>query len=318
MTLTLFNELVSMAPKESADTPLDVAGTGLDEAELEQYIHSIGERIRAIRTRRGMIRKHLSKHSGVSERYLAQAESGKANLSVSLLWRIARAMEVPLTELLPSGSASPGNPALQMMLARMSAEQQEAALELLKRRFVKSGGQVHGVALVGLRGAGKTRLGGLLADEYKLPFVRLGEVIEEIAQMSVGELFSLGGQHAYRRIERQALEQTIEQHPLAILESGGSLVTERETYNLLLDHYFTVWVKATPEEHMSRVMDQGDLRPMADNEKAMEDLKLILTEREAEYAMADYTLDTGGRKVLDCSLELARRCEEFLEPGQSG
>ncbi|MCB1756063.1 MAG: helix-turn-helix transcriptional regulator [Gammaproteobacteria bacterium] len=306
-----------MALKESTGDTLKVAESSLNEAELEQYIHSIGERIRAIRTRRGMIRKHLSKHSGVSERYLAQAESGKANLSVSLLWRIARAMEVQLTELLPNASAAPGSPALQMMLARLNAEQQEAALELLKRRFVKSGGQVQGVALVGLRGAGKTRLGSLLADEYKLPFIRLGDVIEEIAQMSIGELFSLGGQHAYRRIERQALEQTIETHPLAVVESGGSLVTESDTYSRLLDNYFTVWVKATAEEHMNRVMDQGDMRPMADNEQAMEDLKLILAEREAEYRMADYILDTSRRKVLDCSLELARCCEEYLQSGES-
>lgn len=285
-----------------------------DRAELNAYVHGIGKRIRALRTKRGMIRKDLSYHSGVSERYLAQAETGKANMSVALLWRIARGMGVRMPELFPDCSGQGGHIALQTMLSRLNDEQQEAAFDLLKRRFVKSHEAVNGIALVGLRGAGKTRLGSLLADEFKVPFVRLGETIEKIAQMSMAELFSLGGQKAYRRIEKQALEQVMEEYPRAILETGGSLVTQPDTYSILLDNYYTVWVKASPEEHMSRVLDQGDLRPMAGSEEAMDDLRLIVAEREADYKLADYTLDTSGRKVLDCSLELANCCTPFLEP----
>lgn len=280
--------------------------------EAELYNQRIGERIRALRSRRSMIRKHLSTHSGVSERYLAQAEAGKANISIAVLWRIAQALEVKLIDLLPEGNDAGINPSLLSLLGRLDEQQQQDALNILKRRFIKAQEQFHGVALIGLRGAGKSTLGALLADEFQVPFIRLSEVIEQLAQIDIDELFSLGGQKSYRRLEKQALEQVLQEHPLAVLETGGSLVSQPDTFHLLLESYFTVWVKATPEEHMNRVLAQGDMRPMAGNQQAMDDLKLILVEREAEYRLASYILDTSARKVLECSLELARQCESYL------
>jgi len=281
-------------------------------AEAERYKQRIGVHIRAIRLRRGMIRKDLSKHSDVSERYLAQAEAGKANISIAVLWRIAHALEVKLTELLPDSDTVSINSPLLALLARLNSAQQEAAFEVLKKRFAKPLQDTHGVALIGLRGAGKSHLGRLLAEEYQLPFIRLGEVIEKLAQMRSGEIFSLCGQRTYRRLEQQALAQVLQNHPLAVLETGGSLVTQPDTFQRLQDSYFTVWIKASAEEHMSRVLAQGDTRPMAGNTQAMQDLKLILAEREADYRQAHYTLDTSGRKVAACFAELARQCQPYV------
>lgn len=303
---------------ESKDTgeivaPMTADPSSVEDSELDQYIQRIGERIRGIRARRGMIRKHLSKHSGISERYLAQAEAGKANISIALLWRIAQALEVKLINLLPEGEMVESGTPLLALIRHLTPKEQECAYGLLQKRFTRPQNAVHGVALIGLRGAGKTRLGSLLADDCKVPFVRLGEVIQRQAGMSIGELFSLGGQKAYRRQERQALEYVLAHHPVAVVEAGGSLVSQPDTFNLLLDSYYTVWLKATPEEHMNRTLAQGDLRPMAGNKDALEDLKLILTEREPDYQLANYVLDTSGRKVIDCLLELVTQCEPYLK-----
>jgi XRE family aerobic/anaerobic benzoate catabolism transcriptional regulator len=285
-----------------------------DNADLEQYITGIGDRIRAMRTSRGMIRKDLSRQSGVSERYIAQVETGKANISIAMLWRIAQSMGVRIPELFPDCDARSGNAPLLLFLSRLDKEQQDAALALLKRRFGKSNQQVRGVALIGLRGAGKSSLGRMLADEFGVRFVQISELIEKYAKMSTAELFSLGGQKAYRRMEMQALDEALGDSSKIVLETGGSLVTQPDTFKLLLDSYYTVWVKASPEEHMNRVLAQGDLRPMAgsDNDEAMEDLKLILREREVGYSQADYILDTSHRSLLDCAQELANHCGDYL------
>lgn len=283
-----------------------------DDANLEQYISGIGDRIRAMRTSRGMIRKDLSRQSGVSERYIAQVETGKANISIAMLWKIAHSMGVRIPELFPDCDLRSGNAPLLTFLSRLDQDQQETALELLKRRFSKSNQQIRGVALIGLRGAGKSSLGRMLADEFGVRFVQVSELIEKYAQMSTGELIALGGQKAYRRMEKQALEEALEIDSNIVLETGGSLVTQSDTFKLLLDSYYTVWVKALPEEHMNRVLAQGDLRPMADNDEAMEDLKLILKEREAGYSQADYILDTSQRSLLECARELANQCRHYL------
>lgn len=280
--------------------------------ELENYIARIGEQIKIIRSRRGMIRKDLSKHSDVSERYLAQAETGKANISIALLWRIAHALDVEISDLLPETSARTVNTTLLNLLRNMDEDAQKVSFSVLKNHFAKQIEKGHGVALIGLRGAGKTRLGSLLADEFRLPFVRLGEVIEKQAQMDIGELLSLGGQAAFRRIEKQALEYVIENYPMAVLEVGGSLVSQSDTFNVLLDSFYSIWLKALPEEHMQRVLDQGDLRPMAGNKEALEDLRLILSQREEEYQLANYTLDTSRRSITDCLLELVDNARPYL------
>lgn len=292
---------------EDEETP------GVDE--LSRSLAYLSARVRALRARRGMTRKDLSRDSGISERYLAQLENGDANPSVALLLRMAGAMGVDIQELLPT-RANHGlrlTPLLEL-LQRLEPEEEEAAYKLLIHHFPRLHGPFRGVALIGLRGAGKSTLGMKLARRHGLPFLRLGDVVEQLGGMNLGELFSLGGQKAYRRLEGQALRHVLENHPLAVLEAGGSLVSEPRTFELLLGSYFTVWVRASPEEHMNRVVSQGDLRPMEGNEAAMDDLRRILAEREPYYRMANAILDTGGRTVAECLTELDHLTGSYLRP----
>lgn len=284
---------------------------------VRDYIAGIGERTRGLRAERGMSRKDLSRHSGISERYLAQLEGGQANISVALLWQIAEALNVGFQDLLPAGDGlgiqlKP----LQSFLEHLSVDQQKAAYRLLRKTFTDAPGPAQGVALLGLRGGGKTTLGQRLSEELKLPFVHLGDLIEELAGMETAELFSLGGQKAYRRLEHQAVRQVIDRHETVVLETGGSLVSEQETYNDVLGSFYTVWIKASPEEHMERVIAQGDLRPMRDSTEAMSDLRRILAERESNYSAANYVLDTSGRGVEDCVRELVEQCKYYGRAGR--
>lgn len=273
----------------------------------ETYLRALGERVRNIRARRGMTRKMLSRHSGVSERYLAQLESGRGNISIGLLRQVAQAMNMPLAELADDRPERPVEMTLLLgYLGRLSPAELSRAHALLADRFDRRDGRRERIALIGLRGAGKTTLGARLAERLGVPFVRLVQEIEAESAMSVSEIFSLSGQAAYRRHERRALERVLDEHRAAVIEVGGSLVSEPETYELLLNGCRTVWLRATPEEHMSRVIGQGDTRPMAGNSEAMDDLRRILGNREALYAKADATLDTSGRTVEDCLDELVR------------
>lgn len=268
------------------------------------YTEVIGERVRATRARRGMARKQLSAESNISERYLAQLEGGKANISIVLLHRLAKAMVVPLTDLLP-GSDTRALPAeLDALLGRLEPEQLNKAYRLLADHFEPRRRRLCGVALIGLRGGGKTTLGERIASELQVPFLRISEVVEDIAGMSLSEIMALGGQSSYRRMELEALDKTLEQHHFSIIEAGGSLVSEPETYQRLLQHFFTVWIQASPEEHMQRVIAQGDTRPIQGNRRAMDDLRRILIEREADYRKADYILSTSHRSIDNCFDEL--------------
>lgn len=306
------------APAQRGSAPADDAPGAMTDP-IKDYIAGIGERTRGIRAQRGMSRKDLSRHSGISERYLAQLESGHANISVALLWQLAEALNVGFQELLPDGHARAVElKPLLTFLERLSLDEQKAAYSLLRKQFSDAKGPLHGVALVGLRGGGKTTLGGLLAQQLKVPFVRLGDVIEKLAGMKTPELFSLGGQKAYRRLEHQAVRQVIDDNASVVVETGGSLVSEQQTYDALLGSFYTVWIKASPEEHMSRVIAQGDLRPMEGNAEAMSDLKLILEERESYYSAANYVLDTSGRSVQDCLQELVSQCRPYLRRDGSG
>jgi len=274
----------------------------------------VGLRVRAVRSRRGLTRKHLAYHSQVSERYLAQLESGEANISLSLLSRIARALGVRVGEFLPldEGALALYEP-LHELVGALSPEKQQQAYLLLRNTFNRDRSARRGVALVGLRGAGKSTLGNLLARHYRVPFIRLDEMIAQLSGMDIGELISLRGQEVYRRFELQALEQTIADYRQVVLETGGSLISQWETYSILRDHYYTVWLRALPEDHMRRVMAQGDLRPFAGStSKAMQDLKLILDEREADYGLADYSLLTSSRSIEECLQELVRSCQPVL------
>lgn len=284
-----------------------------DGPAVEIYLGALGERVRVLRARRGMTRKSLAAHSGISERYIAQLESGEANASVALLWRVAEAFGITFAELLQApDSAGAVLPELERFLRTLDRERQAEALELLRARYAGGAPGTRGMALIGLRGAGKSTLGVRLAERLGVPFVRLGGLIEELGGMPVGELFSLRGQSSYRRLERQALELAIERHPRAVVEAGGSLVTERETYDRLLEAYRVVWIRAEPDDHFRRVLRQGDLRPLQESREAMEDMRHILAEREPLYAAAHRQLMTSGKPLEACVAELAAFAESSL------
>ncbi len=291
--------------------PLPAGGEGAalrrGASGAQAYNRHIANRVRGIRAQRGVSRKLLAQHAGVSERYLAQIEQGQANLSIALLWQIAQALDTdPLTLLSEEVSATDTATLLQAFIAQLDEAQQQEAFALLRERFEAARDAQQGIALLGLRGAGKTTLGRLLARRTGLPFVQLTDVIERIGNMAIEEIFSLGGQPMYRRLEKQAVACVRDDYRNVILETGGSLVSAADTYSLLRRHFFTVWVRALPEEHMQRVIAQGDLRPMAGNTSAMEDLQQILQEREPLYRAADHVLETSARSVDDCIEELAR------------
>jgi XRE family aerobic/anaerobic benzoate catabolism transcriptional regulator len=266
-----------------------------DATEDASLLANIGKRVREARERRGMARKNLSQHSSVSERYLAHLEAGEANVSVLLLRNVARALGMPLTELVDAQESSVEQRLIRRFLDNLPERQLEDVVFRLMRDFgPEAAARKRRLALVGLRGGGKTTLGSALADELRLPFVELDREIERDAGISLSEVFSLYGQTGYRRIERSCLERIIQSGKQIVMAVGGGIVAEPETYNLLLANCFTVWIKASPAEHMARVVAQGDFRPMQGNAEAMEDLNRILAAREPLYRKADVTLDTVG------------------------
>lgn len=283
-----------------------------ENVQMRELLEFLSRRVRRLRAARGMTRKNLSRHSRVSERYLAQLESGKANPSVDILVRVADSLGVPFAQLLsdPEQSAQTRYAPLWQMLRDLTLGQQQEAYKLLSGVF--GGNERRGVALIGLRGAGKSSLGIELARSYGVDFVRLSDVIEDRGGMKVSELISLVGQKAYRRIEGEAIEEIVGRRSAVVLEVGGSIVSESRTFERLLTSFYTVWIKAAPEEHMNRVIEQGDMRPMAGNEQAMTDLRRILAEREDQYRRADYVLDTSGRLFDECLEELINACNSVL------
>ena len=272
------------------------------------YLARLGDRVREARARRGMSRKQLAAGSGVSERYLAQLETGQGNVSILLLRQIASALELPLTELLAEDSGDTVELTLTTQFLKRLPRQKLAAVrsQLVRDYGSAQGERMKRIALVGLRGAGKSTLGARLARTLSVPFVELDREIEREAGTSLSEIFLLYGQAGYRRYERRCLERMIEKHNRAVIATGGSIVSEPGTYEFLLSTCFTVWLKAEPEEHMARVVAQGDTRPMAGNEQAMEDLRRILEGRAALYRQADVIVDTA-RKTPEQSLAALRK-----------
>jgi XRE family transcriptional regulator, aerobic/anaerobic benzoate catabolism transcriptional regulator len=294
---------VRESARKTADRPApsrhDLEGT---------FLHALGERVRDARARRGMTRKILARDSGVSERHLAQLESGRGNVSIVLLLRIAQALNLPLSELLHEHGAQSVELALiDQLLRRLPAQTLPEVRAEMLRKFGSAYADRSGrIALIGLRGAGKSTLGAKLAKELGIPFVELDREIEREAGTSLSEIFLLYGQAGYRRYERRCLEKTIEQHPRLVIATGGSLVSEPGTFDLLLAACTTVWLKAQPEEHMARVVAQGDTRPMAGNREAMDDLRRILRGRATLYGQADVTVDTANKTVEQSLKELRK------------
>lgn len=260
----------------------------------------LGTRVRELRNRRGMIRKALAHAADVSERHLAQLEAGGGNVSVVLLRRIALALGVSLAQLFaPDAQAEAETQheklALQRFLERLPAHRVAEVLSRLTREFgEEERARRARIALIGIRGAGKSTLGSKLAADWRIPFIELDAEIEKDAGMPLGEIFSLYGQAGYRAIERRLLERVLAEHPRAILSVGGGVVSEIETYDYLLANCYTVWIKARPEEYMARVIAQGDFRVMGGSDQAMEELRRILEAREPLYRQADLVLDTTG------------------------
>ena len=266
----------------------------------EEYLIILGERVRTLRARRGISRKILASTSDISERYLAQLESGRGNISISLLRQLAFAMDVSLEELVRDGpERSVEHSFLLQHLDEMPSDAISKIYALVMGQSDEPSERVNRIALIGLRGAGKSTLGRALAGKLDFPFVELVREIEREAGMSINEVFSLSGQASYRRLERQCLENTVNRFEKVVISVGGSLVSEPGTYERLLKQCYTVWLKADPEEHMKRVIGQGDYRPMAGNVQAMDDLRRILTDRETLYGKADTIVDTSADSVED-------------------
>ena len=279
------------------------------------FLLALGSRVRKLRNRRGMTRKTVSREADVSERHLAQLEAGEGNVSVVLLKRIASAVNVSLVELFAPEAEEPVEKRLiQRFLERLPSHRLEDVVFRLMRDFGHEEKVRRArIALIGMRGAGKSTLGAKLATEMKARFVELDSEIEKDTGMPLGEIFSLYGQSGYRAIERRTLERVLKEQERAVLSVGGGVVSEKETYDFLLSNCYTVWIKAQPEEHMSRVMAQGDFRVMAGSDQAMEDLRRILEAREPLYRKADLWLDTSGSSVEESFAKLKAELQAHLQ-----
>lgn len=273
----------------------------------ELYLKRVGERVRLQRAGRGMSRRLLAEVSGVSERYLAELERGAGNASLLVLRQIATALSVRISDLI---SDRP-DPPVDLMLAvhkleRLSPEDLQAARRLLTDRFGHVFEPEGRIALIGLRGAGKTTIGRRAAEIAGLPFIELGRDIERAAQMSIGEIYAREGQEGFRRREYDRLEALVRSHARAIIATGGSLVTEPATFDLLLSTCTVVWIKARPAEHLARVRAQGDVRPMEQSRQASDDIEAILARRTPLYAKAQHTIDTSELDEKAAAAELVR------------
>lgn len=279
-----------------------------DEREDGEFLSALGKRAREIRDRRGMTRKLVAREAKVSERHLAHLETGEGNVSIVLLRHIARALDVSLVELLaPETEDTVEKRLIRRFLERLPRHRLEEVVFRLMRDFGHDEAvRRKRIALIGLRGAGKSTLGSRLAQMDGVPFIELDHEIERDTGMPASEIFALYGQAGYRRIERRTLERVIQNNERAVISVGGGVVAQPESYDMLLSNCLTVWVKAQPEEHMARVMAQGDLRPMAGNDEAMEDLKRILEARESLYVRADAVVDTSG-ETMDQSFTKLRK-----------
>jgi XRE family aerobic/anaerobic benzoate catabolism transcriptional regulator len=278
------------------------------------FLDQLGQRVRTMRALRGMSRKVLAKVSGISERYIAQLESGKGNVSIVLLRRVSNAMGAHLEDLIPAAEPSPDWAVIRDLLRKATPGQIAQAKDILAGQSASQ--QIKsfaGIALIGLRGAGKSTLGKLLASKIGWNFVELNKEIEAQNGLSVAEIIALYGQEGFRRLEQAALTQLLARKELTVLATGGGIVSEPVTFDLVLSSFYTIWLKAEPEEHMARVRKQGDLRPMADDRSAMAELRNILTSREPLYARASAVVDTAGLTIDAAAARLLDAVSPILQ-----
>jgi XRE family aerobic/anaerobic benzoate catabolism transcriptional regulator len=270
------------------------------------FLEQLGQRVRTMRALHGMSRKVLAKVSGISERYIAQLEGGKGNVSIVLLRRVSNAMGAHLEDLIPTSEPSPDWPVLRDLLRKATPGQVAQVKDILANGGAAAQRRLSfaGIALIGLRGAGKSTLGKILAKQIGWSFVELNKAIEAQNGLSVAEIIALYGQEGFRRMEQAALGQLLARKELMVLATGGGIVSEPLTFDLILSSFYTIWLKAEPEEHMARVRGQGDLRPMADDRSAMAELRTILRSREPLYARASAVVDTAGLSVDDAAARL--------------
>jgi XRE family transcriptional regulator, aerobic/anaerobic benzoate catabolism transcriptional regulator len=288
-----------------------------DSAEIGAFLAAIGAELRKHRAKRGLTRRQLAESSATSERYLAQIESGTGNPSVSVLRAIARALELPTAALLPeTGVRNAAMSAVIDLVGQVPDTDLPALAKDIELRLARQGSADRGcrVALVGLRGAGKSTLGRMLAQHFAWPFIELDRKVEEEYGASVPDLIEMAGMATFRRQERGALERVVAEQEAAVITTAGGIVSNAETYALLLRRTHTIWIKARPDEHMSRVMAQGDFRPMAQNRAAMADLVAILEARRSDYARAEAEIDTSGESIEQSFAKLLHTVNDLLGP----
>ncbi len=278
--LTHFMSVVELAPPEK-----------------DPFLIALGERVRLLRARRGLTRKALAQLADVSERHVANVETGVGNASIQFLRQLCTVLNCSLAEMTGDETASsPDWLMIREILRGRSDEELARARAVLGELFDTPASEAtrrQRIALIGLRGAGKSSLGRRLAEHLCAPCIELSGQIEMVAGCTIVEIHALYGQTAYRRYEQRALEEVVRHHARAVIATPGGIVSEPATFNLLLTHCYTVWLKASPEEHMNRVLAQGDRRPMSGNREAMDDLRRILESRAQFYSKADKTFDTS-------------------------
>jgi XRE family aerobic/anaerobic benzoate catabolism transcriptional regulator len=285
-------------------------------AGADAFAAAVGALVRSARAKRGITRRKLAEQSGASERYLAQIESGQGNPSVIILKDIADALDLPIIELLPRSSGRNGALGRVLdLIARVPPSELAGIADLIEGRAAAASAadRARRIALVGLRGAGKSTLGRVLAKHLDIPFIELNRVVERAYGARIPDLIEMAGIATFRRYERDCLERVIAEHEAAVIATAGGIVSSPETYSLLLRRTHAIWLKTRPEEHMRRVMAQGDFRPMARNREAMSDLVAILDARSADYARAEAELDTSTDDEQRSLAKLVRITDTLLK-----
>ncbi|MGH6769195.1 MAG: shikimate kinase [Xanthobacteraceae bacterium] len=298
----------------AAAAPADEAAGSAARSNADAFAVEVGRLVRRARARRGMTRRQLAQGSGASERYLAQIEGGQGNPSVIILKAIAEALDVPIVALMPRTDGADLNRIVDLIV-RLPPSDLHAIADLIESRAARDAApdRARRFALVGLRGAGKSTLGRMLANRLGVVFIELNRVVEQDYGARIPDLIEMAGIATFRRYERACLERVIAEHEAAVIATAGGIVSSPETYALLLRRTHTVWIKARPEDHMTRVMEQGDFRPMAQNREAMADLVAILEARRADYARAAAVLDTSEDTVERSFSKLAEIAARHAE-----